>query len=564
MFVRAVTPQHDHLSDDEEDSDEEMDLPHHHHPIQDLGYTSSRSSSRRRAGQEEDNAAAASNVYRGAQELHHRTTAAAGSRNKNASRITNGTRHVLPTSRTARTNPFRRKRWSSLFRGSVIMGLLGYFILMIRQSWLLTSVEPPSPNLPSLDGMRATRYFFDNKRLEDRRKMLEDVQRRSAERMQRTKPPPSTQQVSQYNILPMEERPQSGQQQQQTNSRLASLQELCGYHAQDASSIHPNSYLSKDALNSKSRVMITGILNPIGFHLALALKERCGVQVMTGIDSMFPNTVHHRLTLQKRIELLTSNIPKLVQPIVLPLVGLDPRLNKNQKNEPSLLPITGEISLLNFRPTHIVHLASYAPDEYMDPLHSKNWNQQSPYVSPERNPDLYRIRSSLASMEQILASIVSADDDDDTQRPHFVYASSSEHYDPVHVSLKAADEVLANIYHSLHNTYSVGVRLPNAVYGPWGRPGSATYQLADAAVANWNSDTSTEGLLEFANLTNATDRVADFLYVSGTYYFFFSSNVKCGCATFSLMHMTFFFHRCRRLNHCGHAVSHRVSIADSL
>ena len=514
MFVRTVSPQHDHLSDGE--TDEEMDLAHHH-PIQDLGYSSSRSSSRRR-GQEE--AALDGGVYRGTQELHHRTTANRHA-NRTPNRMTNGagTRHVT-SSKPHRNNPFKRKKWSSLFRGSVLLGVLGYFFLMIRQSWLLTSFEwekSSSTDLPPFDrrGMRATRHLLDKKRVEDRRKALEEIEARSSERKQRTLPPVSASKVSGYSIVPMEDRHQPVKQQQ--DSRPATLEELCGLHAKNASLAHPNSYLSKDALNSKSRVMITGILNPIGFHLALALKERCGVQVITGIDPMFPNTVKHRLALQKRIQLLTSNIPKLVQPIVLPLVGLDPRSNKNQKHEPSLLPITGEISLLNFRPTHIVHLATYAPDEYMDPLHPEYWNQQSPYVKPDRNPDLYRIRSSLASMEQILASIVRADDDADVERPHLTYASSSKHHDPVHVALKTADELLADTYYSLHDTFSVGVRLPNSVYGPWGRAGSATYQLADATVANWNNATSSEVLLKSAGLSNATNRVDDFVYVSGTH-----------------------------------------------
>jgi nucleoside-diphosphate-sugar epimerase len=218
--------------------------------------------------------------------------------------------------------------------------------------------------------------------------------------------------------------------------------------------------------------------------------------------------------------LLTSNIPKLVQPIVLPLVGLDPRRNKNLKNEPSLIPATRELSLLNFRPTHIVHLASYSPDEYMDP--QKFWNYASPYVTETRNAELYKIRSSLVSMEQILASIATASNDDETAetpRPHLVYASSVKgHHDAVHASLKTADELLADTYHSLEQVYSVGVRLPNAVYGPWGRPGSTMYQLSDAAVANWNSAaTDSRKLLESADLGDVSDRVGDFLYVSGTY-----------------------------------------------
>jgi nucleoside-diphosphate-sugar epimerase len=506
--VKSHSPQHEHQSDGEED-DVEMDSPVH----QELGYHS--------------NITTEGGVYRGGQALHHRTNA-----NRNASReqtqtaIGNESRPLAGSaSKNIRNNnPFKRRRWSSLFRGSVVLGVVGYFFLMIRQSWLLTDWQyekSTDSQLPPFDhrGMSVTRQLLDKKRVDDRRKALEDRRRHAAERLERTRPPETSEKLSSYEILSMEERQQSVTQPKVSSSR-ATLVELCGIHAKNASRDHPNSYLSKDALNSKSRVMITGILNPIGFHLALALKERCGVQVMTGIDPMFPNTVAHRLQLQERIQLLTTNIPKLVQPIVLPLVGLDPRLNQNQENEPSLLPTTGEISLLNFRPTHIVHLASYSPAEYMDPFNPQFWNHQSPYVTADRNPFLYRIRSSLASMEQILASIVSADNDSEAQRPHLTYASSSDHSDPVHVHLKLADELLADTYHSLHGAYSVGVRLPNAVYGPWGRAGTPMHQMADAAVELWNSTISSNELLESAGLGNVADRVDDFIYVSGTYFVF--------------------------------------------
>ena len=497
--ANVASPQHDHQSDEE--FGEGRDLPRRP-PVQELAYHSD-------------------SGYRGAQELHHRANRHAA-RSQNRAANGGGSRYTTNSTnaKAAKLNAIKRRRWM-VMRVVGFLGVVTYFVIMIQGSSVLHDLdeEQRGTQLPPFDrrGMRATRLLLDKKRVEDRRKAAAESEKRASERLLYTRPPQTAGQIDrEYIISSMEEQPRPSHR--QVDLTPARLEDICGSHARNASLAYPNSYLSKDALNSKSRVMITGILNPIGFHLALALKERCGVQIMTGIDPMFPNTVAHRLELQKRIELLTTNIPKLVQPIVLPLVGLDPRLNKNQKNEPSLLPTTGELSLLNFRPTHIVHLASYSPDEYMDPAHPEYWNLQSPYVTEDRSPPLYRIRSSLASMEQVLASIVSADDDEDTQRPHLTYASSSHHPDPVHLHLKLADELLADTYSSLHGAYSVGMRLPNAVYGPWGRPGTPMYQMADAAVASWNRTIDSTQLLTSAGLENAADRVEDLLYVSGTYY----------------------------------------------
>jgi nucleoside-diphosphate-sugar epimerase len=264
--------------------------------------------------------------------------------------------------------------------------------------------------------------------------------------------------------------------------------------------LYRRNYASQDALNSKSRVLITGILNPIGFHLALALKERCGVEVIAGIDPMFPNTVKHRMAMQERIQLLVTNIPKLIQPIVLPLVGLDPRLNKDKKIDQETLAMTGEVSLLNMKPTHIVHLASYSASEYAQ---GDFVNEDSPYGG---HSDMHRIRSNVVATEHILSSLVTAR----TEQPHFSYASSvtvTANNDE-HARCKLADEILADTYYSLNGTFSVGVRLPNAVYGPWGRPGTLVYQMAEAAIGHGPQMHETQELnFDFSYVDDIVDAI---------------------------------------------------------
>jgi hypothetical protein len=215
------------------------------------------------------------------------------------------------------------------------------------------------------------------------------------------------------------------------------------------------------------------------------LKERCGVQVMTGIDPMLPNTVRNRLTILEQIQILTTNIPELFRPILIPLfIGLDPKVSKKAN---AFLDVTGELDLLGFRPTHIVHLASYSPQVYRNP--QGEWkNLQSPYVSQDYDSLLFSIRSTTTSMEQILASIASADPQ---ERPHLTYASSNQLWresrkrdDIVHSHTRRIDEVLADTYHSLYGAYSVAMRLPNAVYGTWGHPESDIHRLMHSATHN--------------------------------------------------------------------------------
>jgi len=294
----------------------------------------------------------------------------------------------------------------------------------------------------------------------------------------------------------------------------AAIDDLCGYEARNASKTNPESYLLRDALNEKSRVLITGILNPIGFHLALALKNRCGVRTIMGIDNMFPNSVLNRLEMVRRMSILSKEIPGLSQPIMLPYVGLDPRLNIKKlaaAGGPNgidiMLPATGEINFLTFRPTHVVHLASAYPNSYRDDkgVQDGMHNLDHAYTTENRTPPMYQVRMAGAGMEHILASIATAPDDTALNRnfrPHFVYASSRRigeadgkekkqekiavrgEGEGFHPAIKCIDETLATSYSSLHGVYSVGLRLGD-VYGPWGVQGSSDYELAEAAVTYW-------------------------------------------------------------------------------
>mmetsp|Transcript_8278 Transcript_8278/g.14060 ORF Transcript_8278/g.14060 Transcript_8278/m.14060 type:complete len:370 (-) Transcript_8278:100-1209(-) len=95
---------------------------------------------------------------------------------------------------------------------------------------------------------------------------------------------------------------------------------LCGKYAQQASLNHPQNYyhpppLSSSTtthqplpLNSQSKVLITGILSPLGFHLTLALHRQCNITNFIGIDSQMPNDPLSRLEMQDRLEVLLDEL----------------------------------------------------------------------------------------------------------------------------------------------------------------------------------------------------------------------------------------------------------------
>jgi hypothetical protein len=176
-----------------------------------------------------------------------------------------------------------------------------------------------------------------------------------------------------------------------------------------------------------------------------------------------------------------------MQPIVQPLVGLDPRPSKSQRAEDERIDATGELNLLQtLEPTHVVHLATYTPDEYRQPKPELR-NLQSPYVGSkgQHETNLLYYRSTVISMEQILASLQGRHDP-----PHLVYAASPE------------TEILADTYHA-HEIIgpTVGMRLPKCIYGPWGR-----------GVLH---DLMKERVRQLGNETSLSDVECDYVHVQG-------------------------------------------------
>lgn len=291
-----------------------------------------------------------------------------------------------------------------------------------------------------------------------------------------------------------------------------SMESLCGYLAQTAFVQNPDSYQPFSSSSSPFKVLITGILNPVGYNLALALQQRCGVasMQMIGVDAMFPNTVTNRLNLVPQLQHLVQNIPKMSRPAVLtPYIGLDPpKLPK--KNMATLASSTGELDYVAaYQPSHIVHVAAAQPETMMtmkttsksnNNNNGKNGNiNEEPQVSP-----LYAIRTSMAAMEQLLTSLAVNQQQQQSNRrrgsnsaaapnttPKLVYVSSTIGHslqatnfrDTLHGALRLMDEILADAYAAHYGVQSIALRLPNALYGPY-------TPLAEKAMRLWSSQTN--------------------------------------------------------------------------
>jgi UDP-glucuronate 4-epimerase len=197
------------------------------------------------------------------------------------------------------------------------------------------------------------------------------------------------------------------------------------------------------------RIFISGISGFIGFHLALALKNR-GDSVF-GCDNF--NSYYDPSLKRKRAQLLIA--------LGIPIIDCD-IIEKER--------IRGEIE--NLAISHFVHLAAQAGVR-----HSM------------KHPESY-VHSNLNGFVQILEIL--------RYFPHIklIYASSSSVYglnskvpfaetDPVespasfYGATKRCNEVIAHSYHHLYGIFCTALRFFTA-YGPWGRPDMAYFSFSKA------------------------------------------------------------------------------------
>lgn len=241
---------------------------------------------------------------------------------------------------------------------------------------------------------------------------------------------------------------------------------LCGIHAQNAAKSHPTNYYPSSStthfdtnhapLGPSSRVLITGILSPLGMNLAIALSRQCNITNFLGIDSQIPNDPLSRLEQEDRLAVLMEELSDL-KTLQVPFLGLQSKQrgkkNKRQEeegqareeamvqlflhgsledyanlpteytipknmygipNSPGIHPSGfGALEiLLEYRPTHVVHLANTQSESFLstkDVDYAYPTQDEDEVILKEsisNKPHLYELRMGSTGMEQLLSAIV--------------------------------------------------------------------------------------------------------------------------------------------------------------
>jgi len=281
--------------------------------------------------------------------------------------------------------------------------------------------------------------------------------------------------------------PQPQQQQQQ-------YPPICGLQAQEASQMNPNNYPPSAHIGPRSRVVITGVLSQVGMELVLQLYEQCGVTVIIGIDSSYPNTRHDRVDMiESRYKYLQRRVPGF-QRLMVPVFGIHPHPKIGEEIRFESMDQSFDL-VSRLKPSHIVHLAG------MEEGHGEHVDygdvvDASPFSDGGKSAMMRRFESML-SMEQVFKSVSNGK----TSQPQVVYISSNEAENLSGVSMHSntngsaspaasvygtsslVKEVLASFYYFHYGVDSVGLRVPN-VFGPFSRPGSLMYDLVERTIRN--------------------------------------------------------------------------------
>ena len=251
------------------------------------------------------------------------------------------------------------------------------------------------------------------------------------------------------------------------------------------------------------RILIIGILNSVGYSLALTLKHRCNIDVIMGMDMMIPNTFQQRDEYLRRANSLRNQIPSLQHYLSINVpttLQYHPmftkadtnRLQRFNENYLNIMDSTQEMNLVHaFAPTHIVHVATYEPIYYHH-YHETTFSHDSSTPPIElQKPEHHQydtvphftIQHNLATLEYILSSMASTINQHHihgeennqenlglTHRPHFTYLTSTQsnkNNDEINfwkVS-KKMEQILVSTYANVFNVTSVGLQV-DSIFGP--------------------------------------------------------------------------------------------------
>jgi len=124
----------------------------------------------------------------------------------------------------------------------------------------------------------------------------------------------------------------SGSSDDHDSDEKIDISSLCGHNTQSAASQHPLNYLHSPTsshhqpLTPNSRILITGILSPLGLHLAIALYRQCSITNFIGLDTQFPNDPMNRLEQLERWSVLKQELEDV--DLIVPFLGLEMKSHK--------------------------------------------------------------------------------------------------------------------------------------------------------------------------------------------------------------------------------------------
>ena len=225
-------------------------------------------------------------------------------------------------------------------------------------------------------------------------------------------------------------------------------------------------------MKEQKKILVTGHLGFIGFHIAKSLLEE-GHSIM-GIDSL--NSYY-----SKRLKLSRGKI----------LNKLDPKYN-NKIEDLSESKIIKEIK--SFNPEIIINLAAQAgvrhslkkPDDYI----RNNINSFLNILSYAKNHEVEKIIYASTSSVYGGNKDFPFSEKDITDNPLQFYAVT-----------KKTNELMAHAYNNLYKINFIGLRF-FTVYGPWGRPDMSLFKFTKSILENKPID-----------LFNMGNHTRDFTYI---------------------------------------------------